>query len=74
MSGLVILARDSGLTLENWECYNFKVSPALNGTIDLSNLQKMSFKVSLHMSGQLIKQIKDLPIGTKVSGVKIEGA
>ncbi|MEN8637117.1 T6SS immunity protein Tdi1 domain-containing protein [Pseudoalteromonas distincta] len=74
MSGLVVAARESGLTLEEGECYDFKVSPALNGTLELSNLQKMSFKVSLHISGQLTKQIKDLPPGTKINGVEFEGA
>jgi len=74
MAGLVELARDSGLILEEGECYDFKVSPSLSGPMDLSNMQKMSFKVSLHIAGQLMKQIKDLPPGTKISEVKLEGA
>jgi hypothetical protein len=74
MAGLVSVARDSGLILEDGECYDFKISPALSGPMELSNLQKMSFKVSLHIGGQLIKQIKDLPAGTKISEVKLEDA
>lgn len=74
MAGLVVLARESGLLLEDGECYDFKISPALSGPLELSNIQKMSFKVSLHISGQLMKQIKDLPPGTKISEVKLEGA
>lgn len=73
MAGLVEAARESGLLLDSGECYDFIVSPALSGAMDLSNLQKMSFKVSLHVSGQLMKQIKDLPQGTKIDGVKLEG-
>jgi hypothetical protein len=73
MAGLVESAIESGLKLDKGECYGFKISPALSGPVDLSNLQKMSFKVSLHISGQLIKQIKDLPPGTKISEVKLEG-
>jgi hypothetical protein len=71
MSGLVALAKDSGLLLEEGECYDFKISPALNGPMNISNMQKMSFKVSLHISGQLMKQIKDLPTGTKITEVKL---
>ncbi len=74
MAGLVALARDSGLILEEGECYDFTISPALSGSMELSNMQKMSFKVSLHISGQLMKQIKDLPPGTKISEVKLDGA
>lgn len=73
MAGLVTAARDEGLVLNEGECYDFKVSPSLSGPMDLSNIQKMSFKVSLHISGQLMKQIKDLPEGTKINSVKFEG-
>ncbi|PHS63023.1 MAG: hypothetical protein COB09_12375 [Thalassobium sp.] len=74
MAGLVMAARDEGLILDEGECYDFKVSPSLSGPMELSNLQKMSFKVSLHIAGQLMKQLKDLPIGTKISSIKLEGA
>ena len=38
------------------------------------NLQKMDFKVSLNISGQITKQIKDLPVGTNIGSVTLEGA
>lgn len=74
MAALVGLARDTGLILDDGECYDFKVSPALSGAMEISNMQKMTFKVSLHLAGQLVKQIKDLPEGTKISGVKLADA
>jgi len=74
MAGLVAAARESGLILEPSECYDFKVSPSLNGSMELDNLQKMNFKVSLNISGQITKQIKDLPVGTSISNVTLEGA
>lgn len=73
MAELVTLARENGLILESGECYDFKMSPSLNGTMDLESLQKMNFKVSLNISGQLIKQIKDLPAGTNIGNVTFEG-
>jgi len=74
MAGLVSIARENGLILESGECYDFKVSPSLNGAMDLENLQKMDFKVSLNISGQITKQIKDLPVGTNIGSVTLEGA
>ena len=74
MAGLVVSARDEGLILKNGECCDFNVSPSLNGPLDLNNVPIMSFKVSLHVSGQIHKQIKDLPVGTKISAVKLDGA
>lgn len=74
MAGLVVTARDNDIILGSGECYDFNVSPSLGGTMDIDNLNIMSFKVSLHLAGQIMKQIRDLPIGTKISEVKLEGA
>ena len=71
MTALVMLARDRGMILDDNECYDFKISPALSGAVEFDNLQKMNFKTSLHITGQLIKQIKDLPPGTKINEVKL---
>ena len=72
MSELVLLARDNGLMLQDGQCYEFIIHPMLNGEIEISNLQVMDFKISLHITGQLVKQIKDLPVGTKISEIKLE--
>ena len=71
MTSLVQLAQARGLTLNDGECYDFKVSPSLNGEIKFENLQKIDFKVSLYKTGQLIKQIKDLPPGTKINEITV---
>lgn len=72
MSELVLLARERGLVLDEGECYEFKITPILGGALDLDNLHKMDFKISLHITGQLIGQVKNLPIGTRISEVKFE--
>lgn len=51
MSELVLLAREQGLVFSDGECYDFIVSPVLSGAIEFDNLQKMDFKVSLHVGG-----------------------
>jgi hypothetical protein len=72
MSELVLLARENGLILKENECYEFKVSPFLGGELNYENMDIMSFKVSLHITGQLIKQVKDLPPGTKIDSVVLK--
>jgi hypothetical protein len=73
LAGLVIGARDRlSLTLQDGECYDFKVPPILSGAIGVENLQKMSFVVKLNLCGQLHKQVKDLAPGTRINGVKLE--
>ena len=75
LGGLVLAARDQfGLVLEDGECYDFKVSPALSGSFAPENMQKMSFVVKLNLCGQLHKQIKDLPPGTKINSFKFSDA
>ena len=74
MSELVLLAREQGLVLSEGECYEFIIAPILSGAIEFDNLQKMDFKVSLHINGQLLKQVKDLPPGTKINEVKLDNS
>jgi hypothetical protein len=49
-------AMENGLILSDGEYYDFRLSPALSGAMDLSNMQIMSSKVSLHIAGQLLLQ------------------
>lgn len=74
MAGLVMAAEESGLTLREGECLDFKVSPILGGPLVVQNLTVMPFKVSLDIAGQIVKQVKDLPPGTKISSVTLDGA
>lgn len=60
-----------GMSLSQGECYDFKVSPILNGPIEPNNVSKMSFQASLNVAGQIHKQVKDLPVGTVIKSVKV---
>jgi hypothetical protein len=59
--------------LESGECYDWKVDPALGGKISADEIVKRSFVVKVNISGQLHRQIKDLPPGTKINRVTISG-
>ncbi|MDK2767624.1 MAG: DUF1851 domain-containing protein [Sphingomonas sp.] len=71
LGGLVIGARNRGLLLEPGECYDFKLAPIIGGKMDVSDMEKLSFVVKLHIAGQLHEQVKDLPPGTPIGKVTI---
>lgn len=73
LGGLVDRAMSEGLTLSEGECYDFIVSPILGGEVLFENMQKLDFSVAASLSGQIHQQVKDLPEGTKISGISADG-
>ncbi|MGR9053819.1 MAG: T6SS immunity protein Tdi1 domain-containing protein, partial [Gammaproteobacteria bacterium] len=73
MADLAIAAQENGLSLCEGECLDFKVSPILGGPLTVDNLHVMSFKVALDVAGQIMRQVKDLPPGTKIDKVTLDG-
>jgi hypothetical protein len=71
LGGLVDAIRARGVELKEGECYDFKVSPVLGGPIEVENVWKMNFEVSLNIAGQIHRQVKDLPPGTKITEVRL---
>jgi len=61
----------AGLTLGNGQCFGFKVPLMLGGKMDLSNIEVSSVSVYVSMMGQIHRQLKDVPPGTKITGVQI---
>jgi hypothetical protein len=72
MAGFVERANREGMTLSSGECYDFKLNPVLGGPIEYDNVVKSSFVVSVHISGQIHQQVKDLPEGTKITGFTVK--
>jgi hypothetical protein len=73
-AGFVERAHREGLTLGSGECYSFKINPVLGGAMDYRNIEKQDFVVALHIAGQIHEQVRNLPPGTKISELKIDGA
>ena len=69
LGGLAEAAHRSGLTLASNEVYDFAIPPILGGDFSVENIQARDFVVSVHIAGQLIQQVRDLPPGTTISGV-----
>jgi hypothetical protein len=72
MAGLVQDAYEKGLKLESGQCFDFIISPILGGKLEVENISVGSFQVSVNITGQIIKQVKDLPQGTKVGKIIIK--
>ncbi|MCU7728936.1 DUF1851 domain-containing protein [Actinoplanes sp. KI2] len=64
-------AERAGLIPGPDQVYDFKVTPALGGSIDVSNIGVIDFVVGVNISGQLHDQVRDLPAGTRITGVTI---
>ena len=48
-------------------CYDFKLHPIVGGPIEYDNIEVQEFMVVLNLRGQLHDQVRDLPVGTKIS-------
>ncbi len=71
MSGFVDRAVAEGMKLMGGQCYNFKISPVLGGQIIFENIEIQDLVVALSISGQIHRQVKDLPAGTKINNINI---
>ena len=70
--GLVDDASQAGLDPGPREVLSFNVPPVLGGDVSVDNLTVADFMVTVNLAGQIPEQIKDLPPGTKISGVTID--
>ncbi|RWA68414.1 T6SS immunity protein Tdi1 domain-containing protein [Mesorhizobium sp.] len=71
LAGLVIAARKKGLVLGGGECYDFKQPSVLGGEMNVEQIEKTFFVVKVNIAGQIHRQVKDLPHGTKINKVTI---
>lgn len=62
-----------GKQLASGECFSYKVPPILGGKLEAANLEPADLSVHFSILGQIHQQVKDLPPGTRLSDVKIEG-
>jgi hypothetical protein len=54
------------------ECLSFKHPPVLGGQFDPDNFETCSVLVHFSIAGQIHRQVKDLPPGTKIGEIRIE--
>lgn len=70
MFELVQKIKDSGLILEPGMLYSYKKLPILGGEYSPCNFDLCDIEVHFDIFGQIHRQIKDLPDGTKINSIK----
>ena len=50
---------------------SFKVAPVLGTAIAVENIEVMDFEVIVHLTGQLHRQVRDMPSGSRITGFTI---
>ena len=69
---LVAELKKGGMELTENKLYGFKKLPVLGGDYEVANFELTDIEVHFDLSGQIHKQVKDLPNGTKVNNVKMD--
>jgi hypothetical protein len=62
--------RSAGVTLKSGECFSATIPAVLGGAFTPENWQPTSWRVHFWSPGQIHQQVKDLPPGTKITGIK----
>jgi hypothetical protein len=71
LGGLAIAAHERGVTLGDDEVYDFMPPPILGGDLIVDNIVAQNFIVAINLAGQIHGQVRDLPPGTPISGLKL---
>lgn len=69
LGGIVQAAAAKGVVPGPDQVLIFSVHPALGGPISAENVETMDYVVASSICGQLRQQLKDLPPGTKITGI-----
>ena len=64
--------RESGLLLQPGKCYSYKVPPFLGGKIEPKNMEITNVYIHFAFLGDVYRQVKDLPPGTKIRSIRLE--
>lgn len=62
----------AGMSLAPSQCFSFKRPLALGGACDVSNIGVAPISVYVSLMGQLHRQLRDLPPGTRIAGFEID--
>ncbi|KQU68730.1 hypothetical protein [Phycicoccus sp. Root101] len=74
MGELALAAAEQGIVPGPEQVLSFIHPPVLGGALTVDNLEVQDFVVATNIAGQIHQQVLDLPAGTPIAGVAIEGA
>ncbi|MFD0999952.1 T6SS immunity protein Tdi1 domain-containing protein [Ohtaekwangia kribbensis] len=69
---LVAALKKAGLELDKGEIYSYIKLPVLGGDYTVDNFEVTSMEVHFSFAGQIHRQVKDLPDGTKINAIKFK--
>jgi hypothetical protein len=69
--GLLCDLYATGSMLSEGECFAPKIPPILGGKIEPSNFAPTKWRVHVTISGQIYRQVKDLPPGTRITRITV---
>jgi hypothetical protein len=73
-ASLIGQLKGAGVTLGQGQCYGWKVAPVLGGQQAPENLEPTGLSVHFGILGQIHRQVKDLPPGTKIGKIGFKQA
>jgi len=72
LASVVLDLIEKGMTLKENQVYSYKLMPILSGDYSVENFDMTDISVHFSITGQICKQIKDMPDGTKIGKVAID--
>lgn len=73
MIDFTLLCWESGLRPAAGQCLSFKIPPILSGAVELENVEVCDLLVHQSIMGQLHRNVKDLPEGTVIDQITVDG-
>ncbi|RYZ27121.1 MAG: DUF1851 domain-containing protein [Chitinophagaceae bacterium] len=67
LASVVLDLLDRGMILKENQVYSYKLLPILNGDFSTDNFEMTDMSVHFSITGQICKQVKDMPDGTPIS-------
>jgi hypothetical protein len=71
LAGIAISAQEKGICPGPAQVLMFSTPPALGGEISSDNVEAMDYVVASSLCGQMAAQLKDLPPGSKITGISL---
>ena len=71
MAGLAFAAERQGIIPSARQVLSFKAAPVLGAAIAVENIEVMDFEVIVHITGQLHRQVRDMPPGSRITGFTV---
>jgi hypothetical protein len=72
LSELILTLHERGVVPAAGQCYAFEVPPVLGGKMGADNVEVLDIYVWVSICGQIHRQVRALPPGTKISEFKTD--